>query len=65
MNDETSMQVDLRYIRRDIDEIKKKLDGEYVTKSEFVPVQRLVYGITGLVMTLVITALVMLVLKVK
>lgn len=43
-DDHSSIQTNLYYIRRDIDEIKLKLDNHYVTKEQFIPVQRLVYG---------------------
>lgn len=41
---------DIAYIKRDIGEIKDSVRGlssEYVTKAEFDPVKRIVYGLIG------------------
>ena len=59
-----AVEVELRYIRRDLDEIKAKLDGAYVTKAEFQPVKNLVYGLVALILTSFIGALITLILRV-
>lgn len=59
----SDIQTDIQYIRRDLDKIMEKLDRNYVTKEEFVPVQRLVYGVVGLILTSVVVALVALVIQ--
>lgn len=48
---------DLEYIARSVNKIEKKLEDDYVTKTEFDPIQRLVYGMVGLVMVTVLGAL--------
>lgn len=45
------MANDLKHISRDVTEIKSTLRGSYVTKDEFEPVKKLVYGLAGLVLT--------------
>ena len=53
----TDYETDLKYIRRDLDAIMKKLDEGYVTKAEFAPVKTIVYGLVGLMLTAVVAAL--------
>jgi hypothetical protein len=55
------IHVELRYIRRDLDDIKSKMDDSYVTKDEFAPVKNLVYGLVTLILTAVVGALIALV----
>jgi len=43
-----NMHIHLGYMRKDISEIKTKLCRNYVTKEEFLPIKRFVYGIVGL-----------------
>jgi thiosulfate reductase cytochrome b subunit len=55
--DQTKLAVlgnDIQYIKDMVKEIRMTLDGEYVRKSEFEPVQRIVYGLVGLVLVTVI-----------
>jgi len=42
---------DLSYIRRDLNEIKHKLENEYVTRDSFEPIKRVVYGLVSLILT--------------
>ena len=58
-----NIEVELKYIRRDLDDIKKKLGEHYITKNEFAPVRNLVYGLVALILTGFMGALVTLVLK--
>lgn len=62
-NEHLSVPTTLRYIQRDIEEIKAKLSDSYVTKAEFIPVQRFTYGMIGVLTTSVFLALLALVLK--
>jgi len=42
---------DIAYIKADISEIKRSvrdLSGEYITRVEFEPIKRIVYGVVGL-----------------
>ncbi len=41
------MKTHLFYIRRDINEIKERMDDHYVTKEEFAPIKRLVYTVSA------------------
>ena len=53
----------VKAIFKDVEEIKAKLDKKYVTQEEFRPVKLLVFGVTGLMLTAVIVALLALVLR--
>lgn len=64
------MAQDIKYMREavtamktDIKDLKDELEGKYVTAVEFEPIKRLVYGTVGIILTAVVTALVLLVLK--
>jgi len=64
------MKNNISYIRDSLEIIMKKLEAlekssdiKFVTKSEFAPVQKIVYGLVGVVLLAVATALVALVLK--
>jgi hypothetical protein len=55
--------IDLKRIVIDMRADFKEAKGSYVTQAEFWPVKVLVYGCTGLMLTAVIGALLVLVLK--
>lgn len=57
------MSNDLKYIREDITEIKKKLDNNYVTIDQFAPVRNVVYGLVGILGVATIGAILNLILK--
>ena len=61
--EETPITVKLDYIQRDINEIKKRLEDEYVTRQEFQPIKSIVYGMVSVILLGVIGAIVTLVLK--
>lgn len=44
-------------IHDDIKDIKDKLDQKFVTRESFTPVQRVVYGLVGLILTAVMLAI--------
>lgn len=52
---------DISYLKDDVREIKAQISSNYVTKDQFEPVRRLVYGVVGIILTAVIVALVALV----
>ena len=54
---------DISYIKTDISEIKSLVQDQYVTKSEFDPIKRIVYGLVGLTLTAVVGAIMTLVLR--
>jgi len=58
-----SYETDIKYIRRDLDKIMYKLDNHFVTKGEFAPVQKIVYGLVTLILTSVVIALLALVVR--
>ena len=64
MEHDYNIETELKYIRRDLDEIKLKLNNNYVTQDQFAPVKSLVYGLVALLLTAVIGAMVTLVLRV-
>lgn len=52
---------DISYLKDDVREIKTQITSNYVTKDQFEPVRRLVYGTVGIILTAVIVAVVALV----
>jgi hypothetical protein len=61
--EQTGIEVKLEFIIKELDEIKLKLEKNYVTAEEFKPVKTIVYGMVALILTGVVTALIALVLK--
>jgi hypothetical protein len=71
-NEQTSIAViqrDIKYILERIDgmdknvsegfaEINTKVDDKYVTKIEFEPIKKIVYGLVGIILTSVLLAVV-------
>jgi thiosulfate reductase cytochrome b subunit len=47
----------IRYLRDDVTDIKKKLEDDYVTVAEFDPIKKVVYGLIALLLTGVVGAL--------
>ena len=52
------MDEKLNNIQNDLKDLKDKMEGEFVHRMEFDPIKKLVYGLVGLILTIVITALV-------
>lgn len=52
---------DISYIKRDVIEIKTRLENNYVTREEFEPIKRLVYGLVSLILVSVVGAVLALV----
>lgn len=48
-------------IEEKVTNIEKKLEGHYVTKDEFEPIKKIVYGMVGLILVAVVGALLALV----
>lgn len=48
---------DIEYIKKEIIEIKQLVSEHYVTKVEFDPIKKIVYGIAGMVLVTVFGAL--------
>lgn len=49
---------DIEYIKDSIKVINRKLDKDYVTKMEFEPVKRIVYGMVGIILVAVLSGVV-------
>lgn len=56
-------QADIKYIKDGIYKIDNKLNIQYVTRVEFEPVKRIVYGLVSIILIGVVGALITLVLK--
>lgn len=59
--EEALFKKDLEYIKKRLDQIDGKLENQYITRLEFEPIQKLVYGLVGLILVAVVGALVSLV----
>lgn len=57
------MANDVKRIKDDVHEVKRKLEADYITRTEFDPVKKIVYGLVALVLTGVIGALITLIIK--
>jgi len=57
------MATDIKYLIREVGEIKKKLEADYVTRQEFEPIKKFVYGLITIVLVGVIGAILTLVIK--
>lgn len=57
------MAKDIEFIRQEVTEIKGRIDGHFVTREEFDPVKKVVYGMVGLILVAVAGALIALVVK--
>lgn len=57
------MANNIEYIKTDIVEIKNQLKAEYVTREEYAPVKKLVYGMVGVILVAVVGALLALIIK--
>lgn len=61
--EQSGVEVKLEFIIKELDEIKAKLEKNYVSQEEFRPVKTIVYGMVGIILATVITSLVYLVVK--
>ena len=52
------MSKDIGYIKAKVDEVDRKLEGTYITRYEFDPIKRVVYGLVGLILTAVVGGLI-------
>jgi hypothetical protein len=52
---------DIEFIKYEVTEIKHKIEGNFVTKEEFEPIKKIVYGIISLILTAVVGGLISLV----
>ena len=69
----TTRNIDIELLKKDLASIQKgisnieselaEIKGEKVSKDEFLPVQKIVYGFTSLILISVVTALIALVIR--
>lgn len=57
------MANDVSYIKTAVKDLNDKVDNNYVTKEQFAPVQKLVYGLVGLILVAVVGAMMALILR--
>jgi hypothetical protein len=63
-SDETQLAViknDLTYIKEKLNDVDQKVSTHYVSKEEFEPIKKIVYGLVSLILIAVVGALVALV----
>jgi hypothetical protein len=63
-SDETKLaviQTDLTYIKEKLNTVDQKVSTHYVSKEEFEPIKKIVYGLVSLILIAVVGALVALV----
>lgn len=51
------MANDIKHISKDVSEIKSTLRGSYVSKDEFEPIKKIVYGLVTLILVAVVGGL--------
>ncbi len=56
---------DIGFIKEGMAGIMQKLDNTYVTKDQFEPVKKIVYGLTAIMLTSLVVAIVALVLRTR
>lgn len=52
--EQTGIEVKLDFIIKEIDEIKVKLEKNYVSQEEFKPVKQVVYGMVAIILATVV-----------
>lgn len=57
------MQNDIQYIKETLNSVDSKVSNNYVTKSEFEPVRKVVYGLVAVIMLAFVGAVVSLVFR--
>lgn len=65
-SDETQLallQQDVAYIKTAVEKIDTKVSSHYVSRDEFEPIKKIVYGLVGLILVAVVGALVSLVVR--
>lgn len=57
------MQQDISYMKEKLDGVDQKISTHYVSREEFEPIKKIVYGMVTLILVAVVGALVSLVVK--
>lgn len=64
--DETAialLQRDVGYIKETVGKIENNLEADYITRVEFEPVKKIMYGMVALILTMVLGAVISVVIK--
>lgn len=67
-SDETKlaiMQTDINYIKEKLNMVDQKVTSHYISKEEFDPIKKIVYGLVSLILIAVVGALLALVIGAK
>ena len=59
----TKLGVDMDYVKDGVREIKDTIKRDYITRNEFEPIKKIVYGLVSLILMGVVTAVLALVIK--
>jgi hypothetical protein len=57
------IQNDISYIKQEVHDIKVMVQEQYVTKAEFEPIKKIVYGLVSIILIAVVGAIVSLVIS--
>ena len=57
------IQQDMGYVKDKLDSVDQKISLHYVSREEFEPIKKIVYGMVGLILVAVVGALLSLVVK--
>jgi hypothetical protein len=57
------IQNDISYIKKEVDDIKVLVSEQYVTKSEFEPIKRIVYGMVSVILMAVVAAVLAIIIR--
>lgn len=57
------MAEQIRSIDETVRDIKRKMEADFVTQDQFMPIQKLVYGLVTIILTAVIGGMIALVIK--
>ena len=53
---DAKIQKDIEYLTREVAKLTKQVETNFVSKAEFEPIKKLVYGVVGLILTAVVVA---------
>jgi hypothetical protein len=57
------IQTDINYIKDKLNSVDQKVSTHYITREEFEPIKKIVYGLVGLILVAVVGAVVSLVVR--
>lgn len=63
LRDQAVMKNDLEYIKKNIDDLKGQISQNYISRAEFEPIKKIVYGMVALVLTSVFGAILALIIQ--